>query len=836
MALSLRARHVVIVMSCLVSFLVATLWMGVAPPSDRDSPPDAISNQRGGSPAATIASKHNNNNTCAALPTGGVSSQHQHNKGATTSSASALPAVHPSQRHTLENIIESSRFFATAQKSKADRGQQQEASLSSPSSSSVVESLHLHVITLGDSTAFGVSAKNLRDPQPFGPVLAEALAKRFQVELRHHYKPPAQSSAASSTASPSSGPADDVDPPQRHDGATISSDAAARAEGDTNESHVPRQQPHPQQGSSFSFWSRDVAVTWSSEVHAFPGFSSKKAVFALKKLETSDLEAYLARQREKSLKDGGTGVEENWFSATNDESGGGVGNETAADGAAQPDGPTSDDEGELLQKDLAMEEATEERMGGNKFDGGVGVRLAGSPTTGGGGGGGGGKKGGAQGYNRFMMQSESDDDKDLVELTYESFYRRFAQRTVDARKLHLGLGKFSKEDSSRFISTSRRRRQEGLVGGGTDLLVVVCNVLAGVNDAMMGIPWWWTRVNLHRLHDMCRVKVERYIRQSAGNSSSGNDGAGCASSTTVAPPPRPPKLTIVLSVPLRIIPPFYFLQEGMTAQTFRRAKRVLDPMGQCEFYFRSPRRKLNLYHMMDIMPWVGVSSHGTYRHSRLLESYDAYVSSSSHHHHLRPAAANGKMKGLMLWNPTAQSNRWCRRPVACRGIPIAKDFSNTKEAKLYVSDTTKPCFSIPVAGSHNTTTTICYIARRMIPTDKHFIFPDKLSSTGQWRYALSRWDDCLHPSPLGYHTLGEEIAGKVSRDLINVLRVMASPVPVLNTTLDDNDNATASNQNTTVSMDSGEAGRVTMGDDDPAAAAAAVTAMEGGGSGGDGVA
>ncbi|CUG90052.1 GPI-anchored surface protein, putative [Bodo saltans] len=831
--LSLRASRVVIFMTLLVMFLVASLWMGVSPLSlsllEPSSASSAVILTTSSSRNAGGANEELPSAACNDIHMGATAPHRQQSSSTPTNQSSSpleLPAVSASQRLTLENIIEASRFFDNSRQQQQQKQQ-------------MIRSLHLHVITLGDSTAFGVSAKNLRDPQPFGPVLAEALAKKFQAEMRHSYK--ASSSSPSSASSPPPPPPPSI----ATDGEVVVGEKGKEGE----EPHVQQQgrggqqqqqQQQQQQHEKASFWSRDVSISWSSEVHAFPGFSSKKAVFALKKLETSDLEAYLARQKE-----GGNGIEENWFAAA-DEGEGEGGNATSTDGqhhlnegdsglhhhhsqggggggsgSRNNDARESDDL-ESLHKDLAVEEATEERMGGNKFEGGIGVRVAGSPTAGGGGV----KKGGAQGYSRFMMQSESDEDKDLVELTYESFYRRFAKRTVDARKLHLGLGNFTKKDSSRFVSSSRRSTPSAAASSGnaedgsegsSDLLVVVCNVLAGVNDAMMGIPWWWTRLNLHRLHDMCRVKVEKFIRLSAaGSSGTCPSSSSPSSSTSRNTAPRPPKLTIVLSVPLRIIPPYYFLQEGMTAQTFRRAKRVLDPMGQCEFYFRSPRRKLNLYHMMDIMPWVGVSSHRTYRHSRLLESYDAYVSSSHHHH--------GKQRGLMLWNPTAQSNRWCRRPVACRGIPIAKDFSSTKEAKLYVSSSTKPCFTIPVVHSDRattTTTTICYVARRMIPTDKHFTFPDKLSNTAQWRYALSRWDDCLHPSPLGYHTLGDEIAGKVSRDLMNVLRVMASPAPFVNST--ESMMPTTEHNNTVggggiTSSIGDEGGNATMNGDDPSAA------------------
>jgi hypothetical protein len=72
---------------------------------------------------------------------------------------------------------------------------------------------------------------------------------------------------------------------------------------------------------------------------------------------------------------------------------------------------------------------------------------------------------------------------------------------------------------------------------------------------------------------------------------------------------------------------------------------------------------------------------------------------------------------------------------------------------------------------------VCFVSRRMIPIDKHFVFPDKLSSSALWRLALSKWDDCLHPSTFGYLSLAENLAGKLSRDISKMIHVMMQDPP-----------------------------------------------------------
>ena len=301
---------------------------------------------------------------------------------------------------------------------------------------------------------------------------------------------------------------------------------------------------------------------------------------------------------------------------------------------------------------------------------------------------------------------------------------KFIEQTDDAsgqQEDTLGDQQLTDDNSSAFSGDAV---EKVLVDGTVDILVVGCTVLAGINDATLGIPWWWVRKNIQALHNVCRKRA--------------TDAALSMNRST----DRSNFLAIVLSIPLRIIPPYYYLIDGRLAQTRRVAKRNLDPTNLCEFWFRSPRRKQNLHFIVDAMTSGALNS--TYP-SRPLEEYAG--------------------------SPRAPHDlSWCRRSTWCHGVPAKATAASN--APLDIGSAVKPCvvFNSPSSGANRT---ICYFSRGIVPIDRLFVLPDRLVTSAIWRSQLQLWSDCIHPSPLGYEKIAQSVAAAVTTDVELVMSLLS---------------------------------------------------------------
>jgi hypothetical protein len=431
-----------------------------------------------------------------------------------------------------------------------------------------------------------------------------------------------------------------------------------------------------------------LEVTTSSETHGFPGFHSKKIFYALKRLFSLNLSEHLYNNTMDSLGADPYGV---------------LGPPTIVEETTELD---------ATPVPSVLPTATPLR------------RVAAPPAKPK-------KSTGPTGYKFGMMQTENETiDKDLVELRSEYFVKRFAKRTEAARRMLMGL----RLQSLQLQQPSSQPVFNGASSGKTpppDVLIVVCSVFTGINDAILGIPWWWVRKNVQRLHNFCRRRVmETLLWRNVTVFHEAKDD------------PASPPLTLVLNIPLRMLPPYYYLQEGKLAQTHRASKKYLDPTGMCDFWFRSPRRKLNLHYMIDTMEWSALNS----------------------------VVASQYLPSPRGWG-SAGKWAWCRRPTSCRGVQ--KPTGKFAEANT-MQTSTEPCY-MTSSGSHYPRA-VCFLHRDMIPLDRLFAFPDKLITSALWKSQLMLWADCIHPSATGYETIAQTIAQEVKEDIETLLSTVLSAV------------------------------------------------------------